>query len=283
MEQQKLSDEAYRKVKEIAGPIFKKAISPVEHLPNPMRGTTPKIIRLIQPHNFRRYFNFSKDQNPTYNPTIPYSEKNYKSEHHYQNFHGCHIIIRKTKAEVINLWHQKQWRLLEAESIDDVNARIDQIKQEMETQAVQAMEHFISVNGGFSDLVPIEKRKTEIGIHGDEYIDKIPPEMVIHDTHFKKVYKEKVEFLGEASVKNYISNRAVEQLAPEIDKSISKLNEGIEGIRQDNRETWQRYEKYIKAHTDFIEKSAGIAKETLKTLKKLNSKLSQSSLKRWLR
>ncbi len=259
-------DKLKEHIKKITDPIFR---VPKEHTTNPMRGSKHKIIRLIQPHNFRRYFTFSKT---TYNPTIPYSEKNYKSEHHYTNFYGCKIIIRKKSVEIINLWHQKQWRLLEVQSIKEVNDRINEMKQEMEDTTIKALRKFISVNGGESDFKPIIKRKSEIGIHGDDYIDKIPPEMVIHDTYFKKVYKEKVEFLGEESVKSYIQNRAIEDLSPEIAQSITTLGKDLVPILTRVNESLLLEIKNKKLHQ-------GVLKSMDKTMKQIRDDLRQRRLR----
>ena len=272
--QTKLNADVEAAVKRITEPIFK-ANSPQETPSNPMRAAEPTIRRLIQPHNFRRYFNFQKDRQPYYNPTIKHEQKNHNSEHHYKDFYGCHVIVRKNQVEVINLWHQKQWRLIEAYSIEQINERIEQIQQEMEQQTINAMQHFIKVNGGISDLRPITKRKAEIGIHGDDYIDNLPKDLIIHDTHFKKVYNEKVEFLGEASVKNYISNRALEGFMPELCHEIA-------AIREDNSAWMAKYEKHLISHTQFIQNSAAISFEVLKLLKRLNSRLDQKSLKGWV-
>ncbi len=256
-------------IKKITDPIFKRVLK--EQPTNPMRGSTNKIIRLIQPHNFRRYFTFSKT---TYNPAIPYSKKNYNSEHHYTNFYGCMIIIRKKSAEVINLWHQKQWRLLEAQSINEINDRINEIKQEMEETTVKALKKFVIINGGDSDFIPIKKRETEIGIHGDDYLDKIPPEMVIHDTYFKKVYKEKVEFIGEESVKSYIQNRAVESIAPEIAQSINSLHTLIVPAIENLAKNMNTHVKVMKNINSGIKKFN-------KTVSKLDKNLSQRRLREY--
>ena len=66
---------------------------------------------------------------------------------------------------------------------------------------------------------------------GEEFIDSIPQEVIIHDTFFKKVYKKGIEFKntkkGESPgvhIKNYIKNRAIEDIAPEIARAIESQN-----------------------------------------------------------
>jgi hypothetical protein len=199
---------------------------PQEHHTNPRRGMVLPIKRLIQPHNYRLYFSFDK---ASYNPTIPYSVKNHNSEHHFVNFYGCYLIVRKKTIEVINLWHQKQWRLIEANTLKEIDARIDEIKIEMEETCIKVIKKFIDIHGGSSDLKPIRKREPEIGIHGDDYLDKIPKSMIIHDTAFKKVYPDKVEMFGFSNIKNYISSRAKEDfMMPEI----REIREEIRDIKK---------------------------------------------------
>ena len=222
-EKEDIVDSYRRKLKENLKDFCK---VPQEGHTNPMRGSTQSIKKLIQPHNYRLYFSFDKT---SYNPTKPYSIKNYGSEHHFLNFYGCHIIVRKKTIEVINLWHQKQWRLIEANNPEEINKRIDDIKKEMEETCIKAIRKFIDVHGGSSDLKPIRKREPEIGIHGDDYLDKIPKSMIIHDTTFKKVYPDKVEMFGFTNTKNYITSRAREDfMLPEI----QEIREEVRGIKK---------------------------------------------------
>ena len=61
----------------------------------------------------------------------------------------------------------------------------------------------------------------------------------MYDQHFKKVYGAGVEFIGAgkgdepvAKVRTYISNRSVEEIAPEIAKSLREITEKI-GMQKD--------------------------------------------------
>ncbi|KKL21082.1 hypothetical protein LCGC14_2449000 [marine sediment metagenome] len=71
-------------------------------------------------------------------------------------------------------------------------------------------------------------------IKGDDYLARLPKHLVIHDTVFKKVYGDGVEFIKKdeedaptVSVKNYIKNRAVENIAPEIAKSLDQVSASV--------------------------------------------------------
>lgn len=63
----------------------------------------------------------------------------------------------------------------------------------------------------------------EDGIKNEEFLSSLSPELVIHDTYFKKVYKEEVEFKSPEYVKNYITNRAIERVSPEISKELAEI------------------------------------------------------------
>jgi hypothetical protein len=207
-------------MKKTSTPSKKKKV-PQENPYNPMRGQRRPKKYLVQPHNYRRYFAFSKQG---YNPTQPYSLKNYNSEYHFENFYGCRVVVRKNTVEIINLWHKKQWRLLEVSKPSDADKKIELIKAEMESICVKALKRFVNIHGGVTDFKPLPiERKQEIGIHGDDFIDRIPKSAVIHDTTFKKVYAEKLEFLGEASIKNYLKNRSLEDFSPIIANELKNI------------------------------------------------------------
>ncbi len=205
-------------------PIFDKVLQ--EAPPNPMRvqnGPEKVTIKAVQPHNYRLYFDFTKEK---YNPTEPYSLKNYNSEHHY--LYPTHrIVIRKRTIEVQYLAHQKQWRRIIADSEEGIDKRMDEIVQEIEDKCFTYLKQFVSMNGGKTEFKLLRKRKQEWGIHGDEYLDNIPDEMIITDTVFKKVYRDKVEMHGPNEVKNWISNRALEKFSPQISDSINSLAKKI--------------------------------------------------------
>jgi len=136
----------------------------------------------------------------------------------------CQIRIKKNQVEIINQSHNKQWRKITAENVEEVDLRIEEIMKELKERSIQALKLFIELHGGYSDFKEARPHRCEHGIHGDDYIDKIPGELIINDTYVKKVYKHKTEFKTTAAIKNYVSNRAVEKIYPEIAIEINKLN-----------------------------------------------------------
>lgn len=212
--------------------LLKKIKASIRNPPNPMMVAKKSKNVLIQPHNYRRYYALNKEgYNPT--PTLPPQVSNHGKEHIYKNFYGCTIIIHKQMAEVINLWHSQQYHLIPSTNPTQINARIDTISKDMEEVCTKALKKLLAHTGGSSDFIPLTRRKEEIGIWGDEHIDAIPPEKIIQDTVFKKVYPDKTEFLGIANVKQYIKNRAIENLAPEIAQELHKLHKKVSEIPQE--------------------------------------------------
>ena len=97
-------------VNRITTPIFEKVLR--ESNDNPMmvgRVQNSKTIKwLWQPHNYRLYFNFNKKNFKVVTPSLykypsfKYQLMNYGSEHHFNNFMNCRIIIRKNSSDVNN-------------------------------------------------------------------------------------------------------------------------------------------------------------------------------------
>lgn len=276
MEMKKDNDDVLKKhIEKLVRPIFEKAAQ--ETSDDPMmvgRVSTQNSIKFLwQPHNYRRYYDFSIiNFEPITNPSLykdptytqskvgfegtTYSLKNHNSEHHFNNFYGCRVIIRKHKAEVINKWYEKNWVLIEAENIKQVGEKIDERIKEMNQQCDNALKELIRTFGGGSDF-KVLKQRGEHGIHGEDFLDKIPENMVIQDTIFKKVYKRKVEMYNPAFVKNYISNRAIEDISPEISKELKGINEALQGSLTPT----------LLALTEQIKLHLAVQKETKKTMK----------------
>lgn len=102
-------------------------------------------------------------------------------------------------------------------------------KEEIRVKIDEVLVDFAKKWGLFDDKGVFEWVRHEDWIKGEEYIDKLPAEVVIHDTVFKKVYSEGVEFIGgkgvepASRVKNYIKNRALEDLAPGLVRELNVL------------------------------------------------------------
>ena len=141
-------------------------------------------------------------------------------------------------------------------------------------QGISALKSLIRRFGGISDC-KIIKVRGEHGIHGIDYLDRIPEDMVIHDTIFKKVYKGKVEFYDPTNIKNFVSNMALKDIAPDVANAINGLSSMFDLVGKriidmmDNRmKVDNELAINIKLHN--------------KVFKKLDRLLSQKDLRKWL-
>jgi len=291
-------------IKKIVKPIFDKVLQ--ETSSNPMMvGTvrSEKPIKFLwQPHNYRLYFDFEKSN---FHPEVisslykdhshkkekvglvglTYSLRNHDSEHCFNNFYGCRITIKKNQVEVINKWHEKQWRLITASSIKEIDTRINEVVEKLDNQCLTALKKLMDIIGGSSNFKVLHQRG-EHGIHGEDYLDKIPEKMIIHDTIFKKVYKRKVEFYNPTAVKNFISNRAIENISPEIANELAITKGMVKEILKVNASTSQVFNDFAKSTvpilSDFssnIKTHNKVLKGINKSFKKFNTLLSQKKLK----
>lgn len=183
----------------------------------------PVLKRKIQPHNYRLYFDFDKS---SFNPTrAGFDFKNHNSEAHLQDLmNGCKIIIRKTTAEVINLNSDGRYILIQANTLQEIDDRVIEVTNFLDSQCIDALKEFIRMYGGFSSYEFKRSPMQENGIKLDEYIDNIPERLVWKDFPFsKKVYKDKTEIYTIQHTRNYLKNRAIENIAPEIAEEITEL------------------------------------------------------------
>lgn len=251
------------------------------------------IIYYIQPHDYRLYFNFNKDNfNPEkvnnhtlarvlkreklspINNDYKYNTANYNSEHHYKNFLWCNLKVRKHTIEITNHKLGMQWLEIKGTSLNELSKKIDKVKDELDNQCIEALKTFIKIHGGSSDFKKLEKRRPEIGIHGEGYIDNIPEELIIRDTFFKKLYKKKLEMYGLAETKTYISNRVIEEIAPEIAKEINKAHSSTNELKDTIN---NNLNPVLKALTEQIKTHLKVQHDTLKTNKGMRKTLKDIS------
>lgn len=103
----------------------------------------------------------------------------------------------------------------------------------------------------------------EDAVKGEDFIDNLDPSMIIHDTYFKKVYPDNIEFKNPAFVKTYIKNRVIEDLAPDIKNELLEIKTIMNKF---SNKALIPLTKQIKLHLE-------VQKETLITLKKIQESL----------
>lgn len=246
---------------------------------------------LWRPNNYRLKINTKKPDNSTLNSAIDSTEWKSKSTFciHTQkisikDYNGITIQVDKNSITGIYsqniITNQKETYHITADSIEALNERIEQRKEEIKKQILDSLKVF-SARFNIELIKGTEKwTRYEDWIKGEEYIDSLPKDMIIEDTYFKKVYETGIEFkkpLGQdidpaVFVKNYIKNRAIEDIAPEIAKAIME-------IRLDNVKDFKILsEEALKPLTAQIKLHLKVQRETLKTMKSIRKSLQKPSI-----
>lgn len=225
---------------------LKNTHSPMEVHPDSM--TTIKRI-LFRPNNYRRELKIRVYKDSTQNISngnlsatlnIPMENININKRTKIisiKNYKG--ITIQIFKNHIIGIHSQniigghKETYLLEG-TTTQIDTRITQIKDHIRKKIDEGIKYLAKKLGVYIQFKRPIWMRYENWIKGDEFIDKIPRETIIHDTVFKKVYGEGIEFIGGkgeepgVKIKTYLKNRVLEDFAPEIAESINSLGSIIE-------------------------------------------------------
>lgn len=218
---------------------------PQEAFSSSMTTTNYAVKVLWRPNNYRRKLTVKTKDNSTIKVLLETfaSSGNLNHNKHtklisLKNYKG--ITIQYGKKTLTGIFSQniihghKEIYLIEANNVDQLDLRIKTIRDSIQTKIDIALNSFakrfkINLTNGF-----IIWDRYEDFIKGEDYIDKIPKETIVHDTYFKKVYGEGIEFknTGEgetptANMKKFIKNRVIENFAPEISKELKLIRESI--------------------------------------------------------
>lgn len=233
-------------VRRVAEPVFLKAVGEVPQETNSdTMGIGPVSesgFRLLwRPNNYRRKINI-KLVSDTGIKNIRQSFQNVKLTKKKVLFVRSYpgVLLEVGRHTLTGIWAQpkndgeKQTHLIARPTMEGIAVRISERVEEIEAQIDAAINDFLKITGLRLAGAEIKRSRYEDWIKGEEFIDSLPGEMIIHDTVFKKVYGDGVEFkqtlAGEAPgahVKNYIKNRAVEDFAPEIAASIDGVQQQL--------------------------------------------------------
>ncbi len=219
-------------VSKIVKPIFDKSLSEIKknHMMVGKVGSKKEFISYYNPHNYRLYIDFSlsldakliiyKDHSQKYG----FKFKN-STELLIDNFHGCQIRIKKNQAEILNKKireHIIYWENPE----NQIRAIVDQKDQE----CIRALQEFIKSFGGKSNFKILNKH-SENKISNELMINRIKKNLTWHNPITKKVYKEhNVEFSNPILASNYLENRAIEIIAPQIAQSMDSMRKELKRI-----------------------------------------------------
>jgi len=194
--------------------------------------TTPEPKKIVwRPNNYRRKLDILNSANSVKkipNHTIDSTTYSQHTKILYIKNYMPNITMMVCKKNLIAIYSQtrignkKETFFIERSTTEELEKRINEKKKKIERKLDKALYKYAAQN---KLSIPYKKPiwlRHEDFIKGEEYIDKIPRETVIHDTVFKKVYPEGIEFIGgknkepTVSLKNYIKNRAIEDISPQI-------------------------------------------------------------------
>ena len=197
-----------------------------------------------------------------------------------KNYNGVTIQLGKNTTTAIYsqkiIKGKKQIYFIRAYSTDDLEERIDQLKDDIKKKMVDALRIFCK-EYNIETIGNAAWDRYEDFIKGEEFIDKIPIDTIIHDTYFKKVYGKGIEFIQTAEkeeptvhLKHYIVNQATKRHSPEIASSIEMLGNAL--LNQLNP-TIEKLTKQIIVHLDVQQSTLKTQEHTRKTLKDISHSL----------
>ena len=220
---------------------------PEEQTPNSMTIAKSTFKSWFRFNNYRRQTTVKTKDNSTIQSTIAklnstILKENIKFSKHTKLItvleYRPNITIQYGKTKLTGIWKQniidgiKEGYLVERTTINEIQEWVDDKTESIKVKIDKALECFIrecGIKEKYKRLTYIWKRK-ELEIKGDDFIDGIPKECILHDTVGKKVYEAGFEFNDELYVKNYIKSRAIEDISPEIAKSINDLSTKISSL-----------------------------------------------------
>jgi hypothetical protein len=152
---------------------------------------------------------------------------------------SCVMAIFSLKNDV----GSKQWYKVPGNNIKALESFIDGKVSEIE----KSLRFEVSKLGLPLDYTKSFWLRHEDGVKNEEFIKHIPESLIIHDTFFKKVYGDELEFKSPIYLKNYISNRAIESVVPEIVNELEQIKLRLpEPINVPDKDAgWSVWRKYF--------------------------------------
>jgi hypothetical protein len=218
-------------------------------------GSHPKKHCLYNPHDYRLYFKYDKST-MVIPPTMVKTMVN-STETMVRDFQGFQIRVKKTQLELTNL--NKQWYRINITEESAIETQFEAIRQSKDQEGIVALKEWIKICGGKTDF-DILRRRSEHKIMNEDAIDRLPKNMTFRNDAVKKVYMEQnVEFSSPILASNYLRNRAIESISPEIIGSLQAIAEAQRSI----------VDKALNPLTEQIILHLKVQRETLKTQKEM--------------
>lgn len=216
-----------RRVSVVAGPIFEGAI-PQETKIDSM-AIKNRDVKLYRPNNLRRQVVVDSGDLATIGEA--------RGKCRYLFF--PRVTVQIGKRVLTAVWQQRKDGKKEVFRFEGSKKEVIVAIEDKRAEICSLLDgtlQKVGVDYGLEIGEPIWERKEE-SIKGDFGLDGLPRDMVLHDTVFKKVYDDDLEFIegkgvSAGYVKNYLNNRALEDFAPEIVAALDGLHSEISGLNR---------------------------------------------------
>lgn len=150
-----------------------------------------------------------------------------------------HVVIQIGKNDLVGIYNQMIGKKkavfhikgdTDQEIADNVKEKINEITSLIDKTIKDFCHRFdIRFDGN------ITKERYENWFRGDEFVEKLPKDMTIHETIFKKVYGKGLEFKGgekeepeDVYITNYIKHRTLD--VPKVNKRLESTDEKIDKL-----------------------------------------------------
>jgi hypothetical protein len=239
--------------------------------------------RFIRPNNYRRGVNVKLLKDSGVSKILTTINDARQGKHNrlvnIPNYRNLGISLQLGKNKLIGIYSQvfsqgkKYWFRIERNTVQEIEDAIEKKKEEIKFQIDNSLRLFCEeFDLGFKFDKPFWVR-SETAIHGDDYVDRIPRDLIVYDTIFKKVYKDDLEFKSGKNeepvvhLKDYLNNRSLERFSPQIVSELNSLHFAFDRFTVD---ALNPLTEQIKLHLE-------VQRETLSALKDLRDNIKDNS------
>ena len=284
-----MKEESLREqVKRVAHPVFNKFLQEAG------LGSMALKKMLFRPNNYRRKVNVFLNDLKRDSTSQKVQSAVLKGDELIENIHisssnklifiKCknHITLQIGKNTMVGIYNQvKDGKKVVFEITGDTDDELAEVLEDKSYEIAKLIDDTMRMFCSRFDLRHdgnIEFERQEIWLKGDEFIDKLPKDMILHDTVFKKVYGEGLEFKSgkeenaTVHVKNYIKNRSVDmpKLEAKIDLFNDKFNKIIDLIGK-QAEANLFLAQNVNTHIPMIKKLGDNAEKLANEVSRMNS------------
>ncbi len=154
---------------------------------------------------------------------VKYTERT--SKYTIKTFKG--FTIEVNPSSIIIIYSSKKWYNIKG-TIQEFNIKVDTLVKEIEDKCISKAKEISKLWKLKADLKKKVWVSHEDAVKGEEFLEKIDSTLVIHHPVFTKLKDYPFHFKSPEYLKNFINNRAIENVAPAIIQRLDKFTETLE-------------------------------------------------------